>query len=307
MTSSFNNWLVDSLRKGSAQAVDSLMAMGQGPSVVLDWVDPQPVDLAAASPSPLVASHSIWFWVHQAPAPAASQRCWDGWLIRELAQLPTPRIDTRLKALFEEAVSAGLSSGEFAPLLETWSRTLEFSEAVEGAWDRRMALLVFSSFVSTYPQASSRLLETLELEGLADRPDLLEWARDESGVWDKAARMVQPDVLRALGHVCSPVPASLLVRLEGHLLQGLEKTLMDGVYVWQHEHNGARLLSCLDVIREQGLAPSPDRVPDRLPGLIDAVLNESAWISEDLSQLKSWHLGAALPSVSVKKTARSRF
>lgn len=311
MATSFNNWLVESLRQGSPQAVDTLMAMGQGPSVLLDWVEPMQQDVASCTPpSPTVASQSIWFWVHQAPTSAAAVRCWEGWLLRELAQLPTPKIDLRLKSLFGEAVLASLSSGQFIPLLETWARTLEFSEAVGGRWSNEHALRTLGGQVCAYPQTSPDLIGLLELEGLLDRAGALGWARNGSEVWTTAAKMALPGVFDALLDVGSPVPRSMLVRMEAQLLQTMESLIKAGPGAGQHENMLERTLDCLELVQKGGLAPSVSRIAPQLQSLMDRAASESGWTSAEISRIDAWKLAASLPPNSISppdKSSRPRF
>lgn len=311
MATSFNNWLVESLRQGSSQAVDTLMAMGQGPSVMLDWVEPAHQDVASGTPQlPTVASQSIWFWVHQAPTAAAAVRCWEGWILRELAQLPTSKIDLRLKSLFGEAVLASLSSGQFIPLLETWVRTLEFSEAVEGRWSNEHALGVLGAQVCAYPQTSPGLLGLLELEGLLDRAGALGWAQNGSGVWTAAAKMALPGVFDALLDVSSPVPRSVLVRMEAQLFQTMGSLLQAGPGAGQHENMLERTLDCLELVQKSGLTPSPSRISPQLQSLIDSASSASGWTSTEISRLDAWRLTASLSPGSTPpadKSPRPRF
>lgn len=307
MSESFNNLLVRSLRKGSAEAVDSLLSMGQGPSVILDWVEPNQQSLTSAQAIPRVASRSIWFWVHQAPVPAASQRCWEGWFLRELGMLPTPKMDQRLKFLFGEAVDASLSSGEFSPLLETWPQMLELSEAVEGSWNNPRALRVLASKICSYPTAAPRLLELLELEGLASRSDVLAWAKDASGPWDLSVSRAHPGLLQSLCDMCSPVPKHLLVRLEERGLNSLADCMGAGVGVWNNEDAGRRAVDCLEVIKGQGLAPDAARFSPRVRSVFEKAMSDSSWDASDIAPFRAWFLSVSLPSFPEKVAAKVRF
>lgn len=289
MAISLNNLMVENLRTGKDGAIKTLVGMGQGPFVTLDYVEAS--RNVAESATTGVTTRSIWFWIHQAPLADAVAFCWDHRLERDLAALPPKRkADTVLRAL-EEATAAALGSGHVAPWLLSWERLQAHAKPFEpGAWIDRTALVaVLGAGVLAHGDRSVALLIAADAGGQLVRADVQHWTREPSFLRDVVARGY-PDLLQALidlGGV--PAPPDL-AHLTATAEQELAGVLRADSGLWTHEDFGRRRFECLRVLvqTQSGYRMDED--------LVQAVAERAGSLSGEGAALREFALSHRLGS-----------
>ena len=264
MPASVNNLLVDALRTGARSAVAPLFMLGHGPQGYLDRVEEGASDILAAS-GPAVSSHSIWFWVHQAPLADAAEHCWSDWLARELNALPARARGERLLGLLEEAVTAALSSGQAAALVSSWERCLECVGEAGDRWSRDTMLNVLKNRLIVHGDEGAPVLTALHDAGYVIRPDVQRWAMEPFGVIEQAQEQGMPLLAGELLAVLSEPEPGYLEKLAQQLDRRLVQTLDTGWAAWQTNASGERILRCYAGLVERGLPPHRP-----LPPAVDA-------------------------------------
>ena len=295
MKSSLNNLLVESLREGKAETVDALALLGVvGLSTPLDLVLHAPRDLLSADREPEVSTHSLWFWVHQAPSAAAAVRCWETWVARDLSRLDTPSAQARLQELFVEAVTAAMSSGNSAALAETWHRAEDAASQWGLGWSSQAASHILASTLGAYGDDATPVLSDLYMRGLVVSRMARAWADDPQGPWDQAICRGFSGLLDGLAFVAESIPAPVVRRLDTALSIEMSRLLSEGAGAWTQAGLGDRLLQCRDVLVRLG-HPENSLHPDLSRAVDLGVADPSAWPERLAAQFSAWRMEAALP------------
>ena len=113
-----NNMIIERLRSGSAEAVNSLKVFGVRPHMLIDEV--------LSNPS-RTNRHSAWFWAHQASRVDGLEIMW-GMMDHQLGvSEPSERLPIIAERLMEACV-AGLSQANTSTLALSWSRMEQWCE-----------------------------------------------------------------------------------------------------------------------------------------------------------------------------------
>lgn len=306
MSPSLNNLFVESLRQGHAHTIDALASLGMvGLSTPLDLVSHAPVDLLGKDTEPAVTTHSLWFWVHQAPLPDAARRCWETWVSRELSGLAPDEGRARLQGLFSEAVSAAMGSGNSAPLVESWHQAVDAASRLALDWSSAAASQAVAQAMGDHGDDAAPVLSDLFMAGLVVPRAARRWAGDPQGPWDLAARRGYPGLLDALAFVAETVPRSAFERLAGRVSTEIETLVLQGPSAWMHAGVGERLVRCRAIVERLGGA-RPLPLAGGLAQALEGVgKRPEGWPEHVLGQFASWRLDAALPAPA-KPSRRGR-
>ncbi len=303
MNLSLNNLLVENLKTGKVGTIKTLLEMGTGPFVTLDYVE-NTTDVIRQQ-QPHVATQTIWFWIHQAPLSDAVEFCWSHRLERELSGMSRNAKAEVLTRAMEDAAQAALSSQNAEGWLASWERVQAHVSPFDpdALLDRQGLLAIVKRSALQYGDASAPWLLAMNQAGHLVRLDVQRWFSDGESL-DDVLRKAYPDLLQVLLDI-GDRPADLK-RLTEKAESVLEPTLSQPVFWQSDEDFGPRQLKCLKVMRSHWEDPRDYRVSDSLRQAI-ASLDSSSVGAPCLSQLKDFLLEVTLEApVSPRARRASR-
>lgn len=305
MNISFNNLLVENLKTGKVNAIKTLLEMGQGPFIPLDYVQ-HPTSVIDRQNSE-VATQTIWFWIHQAPIAEAVEFCWANRLERELAGMPQSARASLLSNAMEDAGHAALSSQNFAGWLVTWEQVQNYIKPCEpdSLLDRKGLLNGVKGLAIQYGDKSVPWLLAMNTSGHLVRPDVQRWFSDGSSV-DEVVRKAYPELLQTLLDVGgSPKGIEGVTRKAE---TGLISTLTNGAGCWESSDAfGSRQLNCLKTLVAYWEEPHAYKMSPDLRNAISAVEGKN-FPRDAISSLKDFVLQSSFEQVEAQsKGRRPRF
>lgn len=302
MNVSLNNLLVENLKTGKGGSIKTLLEMGQGPFVTLDYVE-RSSDIIHQQGSQ-VATQTIWFWIHQAPIADAVEFCWSHRLERQLSGLSPSARASLLTNAMEDAAHAALSSQHAEAWLHSWERVQSYVKPfdADALLDRQGLLNGVKNMAIQYGDSSAFWLLAMNHAGFLVRPDVQRWFSDGFSLGE-VIQKAYPELLQALLDI-GDRPVDLL-QCTQKAEESLLLTLLEGSQLWEHDQGfGRRQFTCLKVLVSHWEDPRSYQVSAQLRQTISG-LDVSAWRSEELAGLKDFLLETGLEA-PVKKTASSR-
>jgi hypothetical protein len=303
MNLSLNNLLVENLKTGKVGTIKTLLEMGTGPFVTLDYVE-NTTDVIRQQ-QPHVASQTIWFWIHQAPRPDAVEFCWSNRLERELSGMSRNAKAALLTQAMEDAAQAALSSQNAEGWLASWERVQAHVSPFDpdALVDRQGLLAIVKRSALQYGDASASWLLAMNQAGHLVRLDVQRWFSDGESLGE-VLNKAYPDLLQVLLDI-GDRPTDLAQwteKAEGLLVSGLDQP-----FFWESdEHFGPRQLKCLKVLKSHWEQPLDYRPSDSLRQAVIG-LDSSSVGAAGLSQLKDFLLEATLETpVSPRPRRASR-
>lgn len=200
-----NNQIVESLRRGSREAVLALVSFGVSPTKEIDLV------LASgASAQDGITTKSAWFWSHQSSSPGAVEAWWE-WVDRTMHNMKEEKRSEYLAKLFAEGVEASLPYNGNT-LWMSWEKAIAWGESGEApGWTRQVMMAHLTSCCSKLGNACIPGLLSLELKGAIGKSDWTmksrqKYARDPLTVAINKGQVELVETLLDMG--CEPLMQS---------------------------------------------------------------------------------------------------
>ena len=292
--------MVDGLRTGRAKGIKTLLDLGQGPFVTIDYVE-QPTDVFEAR-EPVTNRRSIWFWIHQAPLSEAVELCWTERLERELLAMgPRSRAEALTKAL-DEALQAALSSGQNAPWMVSWESSLAYVKPMDmdALLDRPALLTLFRRGLVGYGDRAVPLLMEMNAQSHVNTGDMRAWFGAGDYLPDLVRRAFPGLLQGSLDIGGTPEVADLQEALsvaELELGGALEKSTAE----YTMDNHGNRLLACLKAL---AAVQTDYTLPEDLS---KKCLAATELPKDDLVRLRETALGMSWSGSKISAPRRSRF
>ena len=222
-----NNQIVQSLRRGSADAVRNLIVFGVAPTTTIHLV------VEGTSWGSGVTERSAWFWTHQAPQPDAALAWWD-WLDRFMLTVPEKHRASQLGLLLPDSLEASLHAEGGETLCASWERFLNWANPDKAPdWTRQIMISHLMSICSKLGNPSVNGIVALEGLGFLTRND---WSLEKRRAYPQdpltaAIQKTQVDLVEALLDMgCDPVlqnGKSILVEAWTEFMQNTQKGSVD--------------------------------------------------------------------------------
>ena len=297
---SLNNLLVEGLKTGRAQGIKTLLDLGQGPFVLIDYVE-RHHNLMAAD-EPITARRSIWFWIHQAPIAEAVELCWDARFHRELSALGERSKAELLNQAMDEALQGALSSGHFAPWMASWEAASGYVRpmAPDALLDRGALLTAFRRGLIAHGEGSVGLLEEMNAQSHLTTSDMQAWFKAGDYLPELVSKAF-PKLLQASLDIGGTPPSSALKAALSCAEANLGNVLEQGAGEYMMNEHGNRVVACMKTLA----ASSPDyRLPE---GLSKSCLASLDLPTEALIPLRDMALSLTWTGVAVSPSRRHRF